>query len=132
MQESIAVFSHPEKENHLHIYTVTCIYDIPPYCNSSLTKDERKSAQHEYDSHGGSRTFGWWETFEKAKQVVEENAYDIHECSYKYAVIEKIANGMLGGFMDGYEEHWYEWVEGKYVAIDKPKLLKSIVGWSLG
>lgn len=129
MQDS---FYNTEKEEHTYIYTVTCIYDIPPYCNSALTKDGRKMAQKEYNSHGGSRTFGWWDTFEKAKNVVEENGYDIHECSYKYSVIEKIASGMFGGFMDGYEEHWYEWLEGKYVAIDKPPLLIGIVGWSLG
>jgi len=115
-----------------YIYTVTCVYDIPPFFDSSLTREIRKKKKKEYDSHGGSRTFGWWKSFEKAKQVVEENAYDIHECSYKYAVIEKISEGIHGVLMGNYQEYWYEWINDKYVSIEKPLLLKGVVGWSIG
>jgi len=116
-----------------YIYTITCLYDIPPYCDNSISPSERKKKTKEYWSHGGNRTVGWCKKPEDAKNIVENNQCDIHECSYKYVVIEKVSDGVYGSRM-GNCEQWYEWneTENKYVPIDKPVKLKSIIGFSIG
>jgi len=116
-----------------YIYTITCLYDIPPYCDNSIIHSERKNKNKEYWSHGGDRTVGWCKNLEDAKNIVESNQCDIHECSYKYVVIEKVSDGVYG-FCIGNCEQWYEWneIENKYMQIDKPEKLKHVVGFSIG
>jgi len=125
---------------HKYIYTVTCLYDIPPYCDDTLSKEDRKEKLKEYQSHGGSRIFGWFSSLNKAVEAVENNVGDIHECSYKYAIIEKSLEGLRYAWISDYDEYWYEWVgddwresdSGKYVPIEKPEKLKKIIGWGIG
>jgi len=90
----------------------------------------------EYGSHGGSRTFGWYPSLKKAREAVVTNDGDIHEYSFKYAVIEKVANGVHGGWLYNYKENWYEWEgaheNGKYIPIEKPEPLKNVIAWGIG
>ena len=115
-----------------YIYTVTCLYDIPYYC---IEDPAKKKAIRKRIISNNSRCFGWYPSFEEAQETVENNYSDIHEYSYKYAVIEKMADGMRLGF-ERPEEWWYEWEgsheDGKYVKINKPKELKGVIGWGIG
>ena len=45
------------------IYTITCMYDLPPFCYGLLTNKERQIKNKEFSSHGGIRTFGWFVLF---------------------------------------------------------------------
>jgi len=146
--KAVVVISNPKKSLKRafefllgrYAYTVTCLYDIPPYCDLSLSKEERKAKMTEYRNHGGARTFGWYHHLKDAKKAILENRGDIHECSYKYAIIERLSQGVHGGWMHGYEEYWYEWSgddwretdSGGYHPIDKPELVKKVIGWSWG
>ena len=61
----------------------------------------------------------------------------MYECSYKYAVIEKTADGVHGGWGHRRKEYWYEWESddntyGNYVPIEKPEELKHVIGWGIG
>ena len=124
-----------KKRKPKYIYTVTCIYDIPYYCRRAKNKTELEKKKEEYWSHGGSRCFGWVSSLKEAKNVVENNRSDIHEYSYKYAVIEKIADGLRGGYKLP-KEWWYEWKgdheNGQYISVDKPEELKSVIHWGIG
>lgn len=132
-KESIVVISHkdPNKKSK-YIYTITCLYDIPYYCIEDPVK--KKKIEKKVISCN-SRCFGWHPSLKKAKETVENNYSDIHEYSYKYAVIEKVADGMRMG-LERPGEWWYEWEgsheDGKYVAINKPRELKGVIGWGTG
>lgn len=132
--ESIVVISsRPPCTNPKYIYTVTCLYDIPPYCKGKMTKKAYREAKKEYDSHGGTRCFGWFSSLKKAKTAVENNCFDIHEYSYMYAVIEKSEDGFRIGIP---KEWWYKWEgsheEGHYSPIEKPEELKMVIHWGIG
>src|SRR4051812_3822448 len=43
----------------------------------------------------GSRTWGWYEKFEDAEEVILKNLTDIFEYSYNYACIEEVPEGIL-------------------------------------
>jgi len=127
--------SKKKKASESYIYTVTCLYDIPPFYRADLKKNQCDKAVKEYASHGGSRCFGWLSTLRQAKAAVEKNSCDLHEYSYKYAVIEKVADGIHGGFIVP-KEWWYEWngthEKGGFVSIKKPKELEHTIGWGIG
>ena len=113
------------------IYTVSCLYDIPPFYLIDLSKEERIEKQKEYDCHGGDRCFGWFNTKKMALDSVLENCYDIHEHVYKYAVVEKYEEG-IHSFADINESEWFEWNNefGKYESIEKPEELKRASGFA--
>ena len=80
----------------IDIYTITCLYDLPPFCYGFLTNEERQIKNKEFSSHGGIRIFGWFDELGKAISSVENNECDLHECSYKYAIIEKYQKEFMG------------------------------------
>jgi len=138
----IAVISSQDKaakdkaaKDRNYIYTITCLYDIPPYCHEYKSKAAYTRAYKKYKSHGGNRTFGWFTSLKKAKEAVENNYADIHEYSYLYVIIEKTKEGVYGGF-ELPKEYWYKWDGshdgGKYVPIEKPDELKRVVCWGFG
>lgn len=137
--QAVVISSIDPVKSPKFIYTVTCLYDIPPYCDESLSKKERKKKMEEYKAHGGRRAFGWFSSLKKAKEAVENNYCDIHECSYKYAIIEKTVEGFHCG-LNYYKEYWYQWEgddwrgsdAGKFVPINKPSELEKIISWGLG
>lgn len=120
-----------KKSKTKYIYTITCLYDIPPCCQDKMSKDQYEKATKEYQSHGGDRCFGWFSSLKESKECVEKNYGDIHEGSYRYVVIEKMSDGIHGGFSIP-KEWWYEWKEGKFVPIDKPEKLQHTISFGLG
>lgn len=78
-----------------------------------------------------SRTFGWHETLERAKEVVEADGICIHEYAYDYVAIEEFPPGIFPVCIN---EWWYRWnsKDEKYMSINKPKILKQIINFGLG
>lgn len=75
-------------------------------------------------------TVGWFKEEANAREVIEENHGDIHECSFNYAVIEKCRNGLYGVIdMTEDDETWFHWEDGKYVECDKPEHLIGTIGF---
>lgn len=79
----------------------------------------------------GTRTVGYFEDLETARQCIEENWGDIYEDGYyKYAVIEDVEPGL---YMSGSATPiFFKWIDGKYQEIEKPAELKGIVGFTIG
>ena len=90
------------------------------------------SEEHRLNSR---RVFGWFPSLKKAKDAVELDGGFIYEYLFNFAVIEKIAEGLHGGFEIPLE-WWYEWErdheKGHYLPIDKPEALTGVIGFSMG
>ncbi len=71
---------------------------------------------------------GWYNTYEEAKHVVENNSGDVHECYYSHAVIEKVPWGQfpLAEALD-----WYQWDndEEVFLPCDRPDELEKTFGF---
>jgi len=65
-------------------------------------------SQKKYFSTLDQRTWGWFEKLEDAKKAIQENGEDMYENSYSYAVIERIAEGFMGG-EETPREWWFKW-----------------------
>ena len=79
-----------------------------------------------------TRCVGYCTTFQEAEDEVLNNSMDIHEDSYKYAVIEEVAPGIYNFLR---KEVWYEWDDSvnSYKKLEqKPEQFKHIVCWGIG
>jgi hypothetical protein len=98
------------------IYTIT------------VTLGPRRRLRPELNS---SRCWGWWPALEGAKRALERNDGDMHECSYDFAVIERVKP-----YIDiaQREEWWFAWDVEKegYVECKKPEWSKNIMNWGVG
>ena len=75
------------------------------------------------------RTFGFSKSFRKAKQWVNDNIGNMHECLYDYIVIENINPGIHS---DTKQEWWYEWHYCRWIICQKPDWSVGRVNWALG
>lgn len=87
--------------------------------------------------YGSSRSVGWFETYEEALNIVENNIGDLNETIYDYAVIEKLGCGLYPVCNNLYERHYFvfDYETCKYKIIDKSQieLLNNVSQvWSLG
>lgn len=101
----------------MKLYTVTTIVEGWP--------------SEESKKYGGLRTVVVCTSLERAKEIVENNEFDIFETSYTYAVIALIeADELYGGFNEREEEVWYKWEgdgeTGKYLPSAKPEEYKNV------
>jgi hypothetical protein len=91
--------------------------------------------QERNQSHGMSRTWGWFLDFGDAEQAVLQNAGDMFECGYyQKAVIEEVTEGSLAMSKN---EWWYEAsYDEKFGTtvrkIEKPHDYKNIVHFAMG
>jgi hypothetical protein len=79
-------------------------------------------------------------TLDRAKEIVENNVWDIWETVYDWVVIEeKRADEMYAGFNN--EQFWYEWKGPRgdegiafkgYVPCERPEKYDHIVGFGIG
>lgn len=87
-----------------------------------------------YENTFDDRCVGVFSTLEIARDIVERNALDIYERSYKYAVIEEKEIDHL--YPHGGEQYWYEWQgdpdTGKYVSCERPDKYKNTSGFGIG
>jgi len=100
------------------VYMATCILDLPDH----KSKDIKKYSPDK-------RNFGWFPSFKRADEAVQCNYGDIHECSYMYAVIEKVEDGFRINHTG--KEWWYKWdyKEEGFRPIEKPKEWERIIGF---
>ncbi len=75
------------------------------------------------------RVPGFFETQERAIDVIKNNKCDIHENCYRYAVIECLEPGL---YPDDLDPLFYEWIDGRYQRIEKPKEWEGICGFTIG
>ena len=78
------------------------------------------------------RCVGYCSTFEKAEEIISDNACDIWETCYDYAVIENIEEGL---YQYDHDAVWYKWddLNEKYEKIEeKPEQYKKLVGFAIG
>lgn len=67
-----------------------------------------------------------------AEDIVDNNQCDIHEQTYKYAVIEEIEHEGL--YPDVKAEEWYRWSDNKhkYIRCVKPDQFKNYGNFAIG
>lgn len=80
------------------------------------------------------RCVGYFKSEYQAVKVVTNNMYDIFECLYNYAVIEKVEEGI---YQYDQNPQWFELytdVEGnpRYRKIEKPEWVCGIFGFGIG
>lgn len=81
-----------------------------------------------------NRCVGYFSSFEKAKKAIIDNIEIVTDDGYyKYAVIEKVYEGLYGisSNKDSYEQWWFSLIK-KVKQIDKPKHFDGIVGLTIG
>lgn len=80
---------------------------------------------------GATRTFGYRETFESAKEALECNMCDMHEFLYRYAVVEK-----LGPYIhpdcEMRQFFKYDKERNGFFPIDEPEEVKGFCNFALG
>ncbi len=84
-----------------------------------------------FENYPEIRCVGYLLDLNEVIKHVENNILDIHECSYKYAVIEKVSEGF---YPHSEEIQWFEWNTDKYkyVKTTKPKSLKNTSSFGIG
>lgn len=72
---------------------------------------------------------GYFESYEEARQVVEENRYDIYEATYDYVVIESVPTGI---YQKALATHWFKMYQEGYAKIEEPKFAEDFLGIAIG
>jgi len=88
------------------------------------------SALHPREKPYYRATFGWFDNESDAVLTVLENDCDIHECCYKWMVVEEVPTGI---YRVPLREAWFVWDSKKrqFVSIKKPKEIKNVCGFSM-
>lgn len=78
-----------------------------------------------------ARVFGYFTTLQDAKDAVRQNYGDLHECYYKYLVIEEAAPGIHPMIE---KEWWYQWNsrDDRWTKCKKPKAVSNVFNFSVG
>ena len=105
---------------------VTNIYTI-------TTLEKVETDKNGWFEHGDSRVVGYYMDLDTAKEAVMNNACDINETVYDYAVIEKVKEGI---FHPSNKALWFKYDKetDSYKPIDTPKEAKNACacGFSIG
>jgi len=102
------------------LYVITTIASLPMY--------------------GGERTPGICLSFERAREIVENNEGDIFECSYALVVVESVLADCVYGSGLIKERYWWVWHDvtdhqgddGCYRAIEEPARFNDTIGFGVG
>ena len=80
---------------------------------------------------GDTRTFGYFDNLETCIHALNENICDMHECLYKFAVIESIGQGI---HPHAKEISWFQWDDEKqgFFEIEKPECTRNYSNYALG
>ena len=106
----------------MFMYFITTITNLPGE-NVPFTDERRKKHR--------SRCVGYFESLERAANLVESNACDLHETIYEFAVIEKLGEGI---YPTPEEEHWFAFNDAldRYEPIEKPSETNHTCNWAIG
>ena len=107
-----------KSESKFKMFFITCFEK----CN----KDE-----HGCFDTGDTRTFGYFDNYKACTQALNENICDMHECLYKFAVIESIGQGI---HPHAKEISWFRWNDEKqgFFEIEKPECTRNYSNYALG
>ena len=102
-----------------HLFVISTM----EYAESELRKGKLVARHH--------RTPGIFLDLKNAQTAIIENACGIQDCSYNYAVIEEIQEGI---YPFPIKEYWFKWSrkERKYKPCNKPAALRNIICFGIG
>ena len=105
-------------ENGQIIYTITMLEKV-------------ENDKNGWPSFGSTDVVGYYTDLDVAIEAVTNNACDINETVYDYAVIEKVSEGLYNPSVTSY---WFKYNREKdsYEPIDEPNEVKHICGFSIG
>lgn len=76
------------------------------------------------------RCFGYFNTLEEARDYLKTDKANVHECLYKYCIIEEMGPGIHAHC---YSEEWYIYTDNnEWKRINKPANLEGVVNFALG
>jgi hypothetical protein len=79
-----------------------------------------------------SRCIGYYFSESVAIKEVEHNGGDMHECSYEYAVVEEVKQGL---YYINRKETWFKWNKAreKYEILEeKPEMFRRTCCYGIG
>jgi hypothetical protein len=103
------------KKEGFKIFVISCFVDL----------------SEKFGISGGVRTFGFYSTFKEADQAVCENRCDLSECTYSYAIIEEVFEGIHPYV----ENRWiYKFNDSIQIfePIEEPEEIKHYSNFSMG
>lgn len=98
-----------------------------------LTMTNLEQGEHKFLNFGSERLVGWYSDKNDAFDAVMENACDINETCYDYALIEEIEEGLYRSAISG--SRWffkYNRDTRGYEQIEEPDFVKSYCGFTIG
>lgn len=85
-----------------------------------------------FPDFGSTSVPGWYPRKEDAERAVTENACDINETCYEYAVIEEIEEGLYNPATSGHRWLYkYDREKNGYEPIPEPECLKHFCGFAM-
>lgn len=85
-----------------------------------------------FPDFGSTSVPGWYPRKEDAEHAVTENACDINETCYEYAVIEEIEEGLYNPATSGHRWLYkYNRERNGYEPIPEPECLKHFCGFAM-
>lgn len=112
-----------------------CIYVLQAF---------RRYIRNEENPTRGERNIGWYSTLDAAIENLHANKDVIAETMpgedgidypyYKYALIEKVPEGPYACGLENEDDavKFFEWKDGDYVEMERPKELEGVVGFTIG
>lgn len=112
-----------------------CIYVVQAF---------RRYKRDEEHPNLGERNIGWYSTLDAAienlhanKDVIAETMPDedgVDYPYYRYALIEKVPEGPYACGLENEDDavKFFEWKDGDYVEMERPKELEGVVGFTIG
>lgn len=94
---------------------------------------ERMEVKNFFPDLGSRRLVGWYAAYETAVSAVTENWGDLYEYAYRYALIERVKEGLYRP-ADSHDRWWfeYDYETGGYVPIKEPEEFSGYSGFTIG
>ena len=109
-----------------YIYLITVMQKI----EEVVSKSGKRTGIPDF---GDTRVVGYYFTYDDARETVVNNAGDIHETIYDYALIEKVAPGIYNGATsDSRSVFKYNKAKERYDPVEEPAFLSNICGIGIG
>lgn len=95
-----------------------------------MTKLEQ-DPKTKFPDFGSTRIVGWYDNFESAYDAVAENACDINETCYQYALIEECEKGL---YHPASKRTFFQYCRhvDHYFQIPEPEYCKHFCGFTIG
>lgn len=105
----------------------------PVYFITCMEKDGTEKNKLGYADFGSMRTFGFFYDLKKTREALEENAGDMHEYLYSFAIIEKMYPGIHPMCIEEEEKEWYRYdFETDGFIINPEMMTNEVCNFALG